>query len=104
MIDNAEDLDVVMLIYNLLEYSNNYSMTSESLWDYHRDDHSLDDNANENDADNYRLNNKKTITSKSFKYNPKLVGNTQNDNNTLNAEVVVSLFEQFLEISQFAVD
>ena len=27
-IDNAEDLDVVMPIYNLLEHSNNYSMTS----------------------------------------------------------------------------
>ena len=30
-VDNAEDLDI-MLMYNLLEYSNNYSMTSRSLW------------------------------------------------------------------------
>ena len=29
--DNAEDLDIVMLIYNLLEYIQNYSMTSASL-------------------------------------------------------------------------
>ena len=29
LIDNAKDLDIVMLIYNLLEYSQNYSMTSE---------------------------------------------------------------------------
>ena len=29
LIDNAEDLDKAMLIYNLLEYSQNYSMTSE---------------------------------------------------------------------------
>ena len=28
LIDNAEDLDIVMWIYNLLEYSQNYSMTS----------------------------------------------------------------------------
>ena len=28
---NAEDLDIVMPMYNLLEYSNNYSMTSGSL-------------------------------------------------------------------------
>ena len=25
-------------MYNLLEYSDNYSMTSESLWNYHRDE------------------------------------------------------------------
>ena len=29
--DNAEDLDLVMLMYNLLEYSGNHSMTSGSL-------------------------------------------------------------------------
>ena len=31
LIENAEDLDIVMLMYNLLEYSNNFSMTSGSL-------------------------------------------------------------------------
>ena len=36
-IDNAEDLDIGMPMYNLLEYSNNYSMTSGSLWNYYRD-------------------------------------------------------------------
>ena len=30
-IDNAEDLDIIMSMYNLLKYSNNYSMTSGSL-------------------------------------------------------------------------
>ena len=34
IIDNAEDLDIVMSMYNLLEYSQNYSMTSGSLWNY----------------------------------------------------------------------
>ena len=29
-IDNKEDLDIVMSMYNLLEYSNNYSMRSGS--------------------------------------------------------------------------
>ena len=32
LIDNAEDLDIVMPMYNLLEYSQYYPMTSESLW------------------------------------------------------------------------
>ena len=49
-IHNAEDLDIVMAMYNLLEYSDNYSMTSRSLWNYHRDE--VSDDANENNADN----------------------------------------------------
>ena len=36
-IDNAEDLDVVMPMYNLLEYSKNYRKTIGSLWNYYRD-------------------------------------------------------------------
>ena len=36
-IDNAKDIDVVMPIYNLIEYSDNYSKTSGSLWQYYRD-------------------------------------------------------------------
>ena len=31
-IDNAEDVDVVMPIYNLFEYSKNYRKTTGSLW------------------------------------------------------------------------
>ena len=31
LIGNAKDLDVVILMYNLLEYSRNFSMTSGSL-------------------------------------------------------------------------
>ena len=34
-IDNAKD--IVMTMYNLIEYSDNYSKTSESLWHYYRD-------------------------------------------------------------------
>ena len=33
-IDNAENLDVVMPMYNLLEYSKNYSKTTGVLWNY----------------------------------------------------------------------
>ena len=38
LIDNAEDLDVVMPLYNLLEYRKNYSKTSGSLWNHYRDE------------------------------------------------------------------
>ena len=33
-IDNAEYIDIVMPMYNLIVYSNNYSKTSGSLWQY----------------------------------------------------------------------
>ena len=32
--ENAEDLDVVMPVYNLLEYNKNYKKTTDSLWNY----------------------------------------------------------------------
>ena len=36
--DNAEDVDVVMPVYNLLEYRKNYKKTAGSLWNYYRDE------------------------------------------------------------------
>ena len=33
-IENVEDLDIVIPMYNLLEYSYNHSVTSERLWNY----------------------------------------------------------------------
>ena len=35
--DNAEDLDVVIPMYNLLEYNKNFRKTAGSLWNYYRD-------------------------------------------------------------------
>ena len=79
-----------MQIYNLLEYSDNYSMTSGSLWNYYRDE--VNDDANENnDAGIYRVNNNKTRKSKSSEYKTKIIGNTQHNNSRLDVEVVVPL-------------
>ena len=36
-IDETEDLDIVMPIYNLIQYSSNYSETSGQLWFYSKD-------------------------------------------------------------------
>ena len=36
LIGKTEDLDIVMPMYNFLEYSRNYSMTSRSWWNYYR--------------------------------------------------------------------
>ena len=43
-VDNAEDIDVVMPIYNLKEYSDNYSKTSGSLWQSCRDKLAVNNN------------------------------------------------------------
>ena len=32
--DSSEYIDIVMSMYNLIEYSDNYSKTSRSLWQY----------------------------------------------------------------------
>ena len=37
-IDNVHDIDIVMPMYNLVEYSDNYPTTSGSLWGYYKDD------------------------------------------------------------------
>ena len=61
LIDNAEDLDVAMPMYYLIEYSKNYSKTTGSLWNYYRDE--LTDNRNTDNNPN-----KNVINSGSFKY------------------------------------
>ena len=35
--DNAKDIDIVMPMYNLIEYNDNYSKTFASLWQYFKD-------------------------------------------------------------------
>ena len=65
IVDNAEDLDIVMPMYNLLEYNDSYSMTLTSLWNYYKEE--VNDDVNENNpASNHRINKNKTTTSKSF--------------------------------------
>ena len=38
LIDNAEDLDILIPMYSLIEYSKNYRKTTGSLWNYYRDE------------------------------------------------------------------
>ena len=68
LIEDTDDLDIVMRMYNLLEYSKNYRKTIGPLYNYYRDELSdLFNNANIN----YR-----TINSNAFKYKNKIIGNT----------------------------
>ena len=73
-IDNAEYIDVVMPMYNLIEYSDNYSKTSGSLWQYYRDD------PNDN-----------ITQSESFKYKFKITGKTPAAGNTEDVKIAVPL-------------
>ena len=73
-IGNAKDIDIVIPMYNLIEYSDNYSKTSRTLFQYFKDD------PNNNLAD-----------SESFKYKVKITGNTPNNGNTKDVEIIVPL-------------
>ena len=45
-LDDDQDIDIVMRIYNLIENGYFYSKKSESLWQYFRDEPNLDNNNN----------------------------------------------------------
>ena len=89
-IGNEEDLHIVMLMYNLLKYSDNYSITLQRLRNDFRDE--VIDDANEvNEAGDYRINKNKITTIEPFEYKTKIIGSTLGDNNILGTEVVASL-------------
>ena len=46
----AENFDITMRMYNLIEYSDNYSDTSGSFWQFKRDKSPRDDNGNPNNV------------------------------------------------------
>ena len=73
LIEDADDLYIVMPMYNLLEYSKNYRKTIGSLYHYYRDE--LSDDADDNNFDNIKL-----VNSNTFKYKNKITGNTYNVN------------------------
>ena len=86
-VETAENLDIIMPMYNLLEYSDNYADSSGSLYQFKRDESPINDN---NNPLNVVLNN-----STSFKYKAGLLGkaaDTDGDDRSLkNAKIVVLL-------------
>ena len=82
-IDNAKDLDIVMPMYNLIEYSNNYAKTSGSLWQYCKYIPAVDNN---NAIANFTENN----LTDSFNFKVKMTGQT-GDDGTKNVEIMVPL-------------
>ena len=83
-IDNTEDLEVVMLMYNLLEYSKIYRKTTGSLWNYYRDEPNSDTDDNEL---KYSI-----INWKSFDYKANFIGSVTHNYVTKNdVKIVVPL-------------
>ena len=70
-IEDADDLDIVMPMDNLLEYSKNYRKTIGSLYNYYRDELSDDNNPN-------NFANTNVVNSSAFEYKHKITGNMYN--------------------------
>ena len=70
LIEDADDLDIVMPMYNLLEYSKTYRKTIGSLYNYYRDELTNDNNNN--------FANRNVVNSNTFKYKNKTIGNAYN--------------------------
>ena len=69
LVENVEDLDIVMPMYNLLEYSKNYEKISGSLFNYYRDEPKEHTIGAGDDAINISIRN-----SKSFDYKTEIIG------------------------------
>ena len=82
-VDTAENLDITMPMYNLIEYSDNYQDSSATLYQYKRDE----------PPEANAINDLTTDTSSSFKYKVSLLGNPVVANNIarINVKVVVPL-------------
>ena len=74
-IDNCNNIDIIIPMYNLIEYSDNYAKTSGSLWRYYRDEPTNNNLAN----------------SKSFKSKIKITGRTPAGCNEKDVEKMFSL-------------
>ena len=80
LIDNAEDLDIAMPMYDLTDYSKNYSKTTGSFWNYYRDDQNSGAVGNLN----YSIKG-----SKSFDYKTSITGRLEGNNTEKEVEIVV---------------
>ena len=99
-IDNAEDLDVVMPMYNLLEYSKNYRKATGSSWNYYRDEPNSSVGASNITHS--------ILNSESFDYKANFMENSVTNNNLTknNVKVVIPLkyLNNFLEKFKYSIN
>ena len=79
LVDETDFINIAMPMYNLIEYSGNYSDTSGSLWDFKGDE--IDNNADVTNDNNAH----------SFKYKANFIGNTGNDGTKNEVKIAVPL-------------
>ena len=78
-VDKADFINIAMTMYNLMEFIDNYSNTSESLWGFKRDE--ITNNANVTNDDN----------APSFKYKANLIANTEADETKKGVKIAIPL-------------
>ena len=78
-VDYADFINIAMSMYNLTEYSDNYSDSSGSLWNFKRDE--IINNADVTIDDNVL----------SFKYKSSIIGNTEADGKKNGVKIAVPL-------------
>ena len=83
-IDNAEFIDIVMPMYVLIEYSNNYSKTSEGSWQYRKEIPAANNDGNIVDFNGANA-------TDSFNFKTKITGQTDNNGRIDNVEIMVPL-------------
>ena len=83
-VDDAKCIDIIMLMYNLIEYSDNYSKTSRSLWQYCKDISAVNDN-----GDIVYFNGANATDS--FNFKTKITAQTDDDGQINNVEIIVPL-------------
>ena len=80
-IDNAKDTYIVIPLYNLIEYSDNFPKTSESSWHNYRDEPFLNVNGTISDFPAHNNN------IASFKFKTKVVGKVEENHDTKNVKI-----------------
>ena len=83
-VDHVKDIDVVMPMYNLIEYSENYSKTPGSLWQYCKDKPAVNNNGDIVDFNGGNA-------TDSFNFKAKITGQTDDDGKINYIEIMVPL-------------
>ena len=86
LIKNAEDLDIVMPMYNLLEYSKNYRKTTGSLFNYYRDEPNSCTEGDGADAINYSIKDSDSFNSKTS-----ITGELEGNDTVKDIEIAIPL-------------
>ena len=83
-VNNVKDINIVMSLYNLIEYSDNYSETSVGLWQYCKDIPAVNNKGNIVDFNGANA-------TDSFNFKAKITGLNNDDREINNVEIMVLL-------------